>query len=65
MQRSAYGALGQVATPLGDANHKRYGVRTTPTLVLVDRKGIVRLYNPGQLPADTLEPLVARLLAES
>jgi len=65
VQRNAYGALGQVATPLSDANHKRYGVSTTPTVVLVDRRGLVRLYNPGQLREDALAPIIERLLAPS
>jgi hypothetical protein len=30
--------------------------------VLVDRQGIVRLYNPGQMTEGQLAPLVERLL---
>lgn len=44
-----YAPLGPVEVPLSEENFQRFGVSTTPTLVLVDRRGIVRLYNPGAL----------------
>jgi thiol-disulfide isomerase/thioredoxin len=42
-----YPMLGSVAIPVGAANFLMYGVSTTPTLVLVDSKGLVRYYHPG------------------
>ena len=42
-----YAGLGRVEVPLSEANFAKFGVSTTPTLVLVDGRGIVRLYNPG------------------
>jgi thioredoxin-related protein len=48
--------------PLAKANMERYGVSTTPTIVLLDRQGLVRLYNPGRMTEETLEPIVRRLL---
>jgi thiol-disulfide isomerase/thioredoxin len=42
-----YAGLGSVEIPLSEANFARFGVSTTPTMVLVDERGIVRLYNPG------------------
>ncbi|MBC7928922.1 MAG: TlpA family protein disulfide reductase [Bryobacteraceae bacterium] len=33
-----------------------YGASTTPTLVLIDRKGIVQLYHPGRMTFDELKP---------
>ena len=62
--KAAYPAFADVAVPLSTANHSRYGVSTTPTLVIVNRAGIVRLYNPGQLREDALDAVVVRLLAE-
>ncbi|HVW83028.1 MAG TPA: hypothetical protein VHB50_00025, partial [Bryobacteraceae bacterium] len=53
-----YAALGPVEVPLSEENFANYGVSTTPTLVLVDRKGIVRLYNPGTI---SYEQLAAKL----
>jgi thiol-disulfide isomerase/thioredoxin len=47
---------------VSEANHLRYGVSTTPTLVLVDRAGIVRMYNPGRLTIEELEPRVRALV---
>src|SRR5579863_8713027 len=56
--------LGSVEIPLSEANFARFGVSTTPTMVLVDGQGIVRLYNPGNASypvlAAKIEPLVAR-----
>jgi len=40
----------------------RYGVSTTPTLVLVNREGLVRLYNPGPMTEEALDPHVRRAL---
>lgn len=62
---SSYSFLAEHAVPLSQANHERYGVSTTPTLVLVDRAGAVRLYHPGQMTLEELEPIVARLIAEA
>ena len=43
-------------------NFLDFGVSTTPTVVVIDREGIVRLYNPGDLPYDELSAHVERLL---
>ncbi|MEW5983773.1 MAG: hypothetical protein AB1806_15580 [Acidobacteriota bacterium] len=40
-------------------------LRTTPTLVVLDREGIVRLYHPGRLAEDALDTLVRRLLGKT
>lgn len=44
--------------PVSEENFRNYGASTTPTVVLVDRAGIVRLYHPGQMKLDEIEPLV-------
>lgn len=49
-----YASLGRVEVPLSEANFARFGVSTTPTMVLVDGNGIVRLYNPGNASYDLL-----------
>lgn len=51
--------------PVSEATHLRFGVSTTPTLVLVDRAGIVRLYHPGRMSLEQLEPLVRSLVEAS
>ena len=55
---SDYGFLRDEAVPVSEASHKRYGVSTTPTVVLVDRLGIVRLYHPGQMTEAELEAAI-------
>ncbi len=44
-----YGALPGMSVPVSEENFQRFGASTTPTLVLVDRQGIVRLYRPGAM----------------
>lgn len=44
--------------PVSENNLKAYGASTTPTIVLVDRKGIVRLYHPGAMTLAELETAV-------
>lgn len=65
VRQQSFAVLKDQPIPLSEANHRRYGVSSTPTLVLVDREGIVRLYNPGRLPLERLEPLVARLVSDT
>jgi len=49
-----YAPLGPVEAPLSEANFARFGVSTTPTMVVVDGQGIVRLYNPGNATYELL-----------
>lgn len=65
IRQQFYPDLAGQPIPVSAANHLRYGVSSTPTLVLVDRAGIVRLYNPGRLPIEQLEPRVRALLNDS
>jgi thiol-disulfide isomerase/thioredoxin len=53
----------KMATPVSGENFKVYGASTTPTLVLVDAKGIVRMYNPGRLTVAELSERIAKLLS--
>jgi thiol-disulfide isomerase/thioredoxin len=53
-----YPELLNIPAPISEENFKNYGASTTPTLVLIDRQGIVRLYHPGAM---TLEELRAAL----
>ena len=62
VRQTTYGQLKDIAVPLAPVNLDRYGTSTTPTLVLVDREGLVRLYNPGRMTEEALEPLVRRAL---
>jgi len=56
-----YSELGDMAVPVSEENFKNYGASTTPTLVLVDRLGIVRLYHPGVMTYEELEKAITAL----
>jgi thioredoxin-related protein len=43
-------------------NFLRFGVSTTPTLILVDGAGMVRLYHPGVLSYQELVTQIEPLL---
>ena len=60
-----YRFLATLAVPVSEANHKLYGVSSTPTVVVVDRQGIVRLYHPGRMTLEELEQQLRPLLASS
>ena len=59
IRKQHYGALAEMTVPVSDENFKNYGASTTPTIVLVDRSGTVRLYHPGKMTYEELAPLVA------
>jgi thiol-disulfide isomerase/thioredoxin len=56
-----YGSLA-MPVPVSEENFKRFGCSTTPTLVLVDRGGTVRMYHPGKMTYEELQPAVAKLV---
>lgn len=60
-----YAPLGQVEIPLSEANFARFGVSTTPTMVLIDGQGIVRMYNPGNATYEVLAAKVEAALRNS
>jgi thiol-disulfide isomerase/thioredoxin len=51
-----------VPAPVSEEDGKLYGASTTPTLVLVDRRGIVRMYHPGRMPIEELRQAVHAVL---
>jgi thiol-disulfide isomerase/thioredoxin len=65
VRQTSYPVLAGQPVPVSEATHLRFGVSTTPTLVLVDRAGIIRLYHPGQMTLEQLEPLVRSLVNAS
>jgi thioredoxin-related protein len=48
---------------VSEENFRRYGASTTPTLVLIDRAGIVRLYHPGAMTYEELRARVQSIIA--
>lgn len=47
--------------PVSEENFKNYGASTTPTLVILDRRGIVRVYHPGAMTLDELRAALSRI----
>jgi thioredoxin-related protein len=64
VRKEFYGTL-QGLTPLSKENFRAYGCSTTPTLVLVDRAGVVRLYHPGKMTYEELLPHIKSLVGAS
>ncbi len=54
-----------MSVPISNQNFVNFGVSTTPTLVLVDRSGIVRMYHPGDMTREELEERIQPLLGDA
>ena len=52
-----------MSVPVSQQSFLDFGISTTPTLVIIDREGVVELYNPGTLSYEELSAQVERLLA--
>ena len=61
VRRRYYAALPNMPVPLGAANFVSYGASSTPTLVLIDRAGVVRYYHPGAVPEAELSARIRAL----
>jgi thiol-disulfide isomerase/thioredoxin len=55
----------RMTVPVSAETFANYGSSTTPTIVVVDREGIVRLYNPGQMTRAQLEPHIQAVVKRS
>ena len=62
VRRQYYAPLGPFTEPISAANFERYGASTTPTVVLLDRAGVVRYYHPGAVTEAELSARVQALL---
>ena len=51
-----------LSVPVGPENFRKLGISTTPTLLLVDRGGTVRMYHPGVLSYEALAAKIEPLL---
>jgi len=61
IRQKYYLDLLSVPAPVSEANFRNYGASTTPTLVLIDRRGIVRLYHPGAMTIDELRAALNKI----
>jgi len=57
-----YPFLKRAAVPVTDVNYKAYGVAAVPMHVLIDREGVVRLYQPGRMSEAELDAAIAPLV---
>jgi len=62
VRRELYTPLASMPVPVSEENFRAWGASTTPTLVLLDRKGIVRMYHPGVMPYAELAAQVQAVL---
>jgi cytochrome c biogenesis protein CcmG/thiol:disulfide interchange protein DsbE len=57
-----YSMLSDMPVPVSAANFLAYGASTTPTVVLIDRAGVVRYYHPGAVSEAELAAKVRSVL---
>ena len=62
VRRQFYLDLVDAPTPVSEETFKQYGSSTSPTLVLVDAAGLVRLYHPGRMSYEELLPEIRKLV---
>ena len=58
-----YAALPNMTVPLSKQNFNAYGASTTPTLVVLNRAGLVSMYHPGALSYEDLRSAVEKAVA--
>ncbi len=61
VRKMYYNGLIDAPAVVNEENFRVWGASTTPTLALVDRNGIVRMYHPGALPYAELRARIQAL----
>jgi len=64
VRKRYYADLLDVPVPVSLKNFEVYGALATPTVVLLDRQGIVRLYHPGEMNYAQLKAAVGPIVAQ-
>jgi thiol-disulfide isomerase/thioredoxin len=64
VRQQYYGSL-DMTVPVSEENFKNFGCSTTPTLTVIDRNGVVRLYHPGKMTYEALAPVVEAVVRGS
>ncbi|MBM3814996.1 MAG: TlpA family protein disulfide reductase [Acidimicrobiia bacterium] len=59
VRQEFYGSI-DMTVPVSEENFKNFGSSTTPTIIVIGRDGIVRLYHPGKMTYEQLQTVVAR-----
>jgi len=62
VRRKFYAEVRDMTVPVSEDNFRNFGCSTTPTLMLVDRQGVVRMYHPGKMTYEDLAPRIAAVL---
>ena len=62
VQKAHYEWMTPFPMPVSEENFRLYGVSSTPTLVLLDARGVVRMYHPGQMKAGELRQALVSAL---
>jgi thiol-disulfide isomerase/thioredoxin len=65
IRQEHYPWMAENTVPVSGELFTRYGVSTTPTLVFINRDGTVKLYHPGQMTKEQIEPVIKSLVAPS
>ena len=61
VRQQFYSGLIDAPALINEENFNRYGASTTPTFVLIDRNGLVKMYHPGGITYEELRPRVEAL----
>ena len=64
IRKQYYGQIVDCSSPVSTANFENYGSSSTPTLVLLDRQNVVRVYHPGMMSYDELSAEVKKVMAK-
>ncbi len=59
VRRKHYGNVPRMTFPVSEENFVIWGASTTPTLALLDERGVVRLYHPGKMSYEELAAALA------
>lgn len=62
IRKEYYAAIVDGPAAVSERNFLNYGVSTTPTLALVDKGGVVRLYHPGGMTYEELRSAIEDVL---
>jgi len=62
VRQQYYAPIITTPAPVNEENFRNYGASTTPTLVLVDRAGVVRVYHPGTMTYEELRSAITGVL---
>jgi thiol-disulfide isomerase/thioredoxin len=62
--KESYSGLDDVAHPISDPMMLAYGVSSTPTLVLIDKNGLVRMYEPFRMSDRALSERIDAMLGK-